>query len=298
MKLTTATLKNEKVAGSSNALLLKNMMQKAASKPVEHKSTYRIVDALQLHNLPKVPTILSKTPRCRTEPYENKENVFSKSNTPAEPVSCKLKVTTSQSVKNLQPLGKSKQPLIKSQSINCLQARKLKCLSKSSSQLARRSTESESFGMHRFRLGKKLGRGRFGNVFSAEDKETGFVLAIKIINKKQLKEAEMEDQLVSEIKLQSFMSHPNILSMYGFFHDDTNIYMMLELADECLFKMLRRKVCFPENGAAYYMRQVSEGLKYMHTENILHRDLKPENIMLVNNVVKLADFGWSIYSPL
>lgn len=50
----------------------------------------------------------------------------------------------------------------------------------------------------------------------------------------------MEDQLISEIKLQSFMRHPNILSMYGFFHDHINVYMMLELANECLFKVLRR----------------------------------------------------------
>lgn len=32
------------------------------------------------------------------------------------------------------------------------------------------------------------------------------------------------------------MKHPNILQMYGFFHDQINIYLMLELADECLFK--------------------------------------------------------------
>ena len=94
------------------------------------------------------------------------------------------------------------------------------------------------------------------------------------------------------------MRHPNILAMYGFFHDDTNIYMMLELANECLFKVLRKNGSFAEKEAAYYLRQVNEGLKYMHSENILHRDLKPENIMLVNNVAKLADFGWSVYSPI
>lgn len=94
------------------------------------------------------------------------------------------------------------------------------------------------------------------------------------------------------------MRHPNILAMYGYFHDEHNIYLMLELADECLFKDLRRKSCFGERDVAYYCRQIVEGLKYLHSESIIHRDLKPENIMVVNNVIKLADFGWSVYSPL
>ena len=35
---------------------------------------------------------------------------------------------------------------------------------------------------------------------------------------------------------------------------------------------------------------------HLHQNGIIHRDLKPENIVLVNNLVKLADFGWSIYT--
>jgi len=33
----------------------------------------------------------------------------------------------------------------------------------------------------------------------------------------------------------------------------------------------------------------------MHERGVIHRDIKPENIVLINNVVKLADFGWSVY---
>lgn len=52
----------------------------------------------------------------------------------------------------------------------------------------------------------------------------------------------MEEQLVSELKLQAYTNHPNVLKMYGFFHDTTNIYIMLELAEECLYKSLKRYV--------------------------------------------------------
>lgn len=39
----------------------------------------------------------------------------------------------------------------------------------------------------------------------------------------------MEDQLLSELKIQTFINHPNILKMYGFFDDTNNIYILLEL---------------------------------------------------------------------
>jgi serine/threonine protein kinase len=43
------------------------------------------------------------------------------------------------------------------------------------------------------------------------------------------------------------------------------------------------------------MRQTIKAFQYLHSHGIVHRDLKPENIVLINNTVKLADFGWSIF---
>lgn len=93
-----------------------------------------------------------------------------------------------------------------------------------------------------FTIGKRLGKGRFGNVYMAQDKATRFLCAIKVIDIKQCKEAGMEDQLVEEIKLQMFCRHPNILRMYGCFRDETRVYLILELGTNCLFRLLRDKV--------------------------------------------------------
>lgn len=87
------------------------------------------------------------------------------------------------SVKNLHVQNDCK-PLAKSQSTNKLQVRRLKCLSKSVLQQSLEMKKKQHFSITDFKLGKKLGKGRFGNVFLAEEKETGFVLAMKIINKK------------------------------------------------------------------------------------------------------------------
>ena len=50
--------------------------------------------------------------------------------------------------------------------------------------------------------------------------------------------------------------------------------------------------------AARYVREIAEGLVYIHKLNVIHRDLKPENVLLGrNNEVKLADFGWCVFTP-
>jgi aurora kinase len=100
----------------------------------------------------------------------------------------------------------------------------------------------EKLSINSFRLGKKLGSGRFGNVYLAEERSTKNVFAIKVMSKTKIKEAEMEDQVFWEIKLQMYMSHPNVLKLYGFFDDPKNIYLILEYCSQCLFKDFRLKV--------------------------------------------------------
>lgn len=109
----------------------------------------------------------------------------------------------------------------------------------------------------------------------------------------------MEKQLIQEIKIQMFSSHPNVLKMYGFFADETKIYLILELATNgCLFKEIRTKVYFGEDQASLYYRQVVSAIRYLHSNCIMHRDIKPENILNSFGVLKLCDFGWATYAPI
>jgi serine/threonine protein kinase len=72
------------------------------------------------------------------------------------------------------------------------------------------------------------------------------IFALKMIDLQQVREEDMEPQLIEEIKLQLFMNHPNVLKMYGCFRDGHQLCMILEYADEkCLFaKMSQKVVCF------------------------------------------------------
>ena len=45
------------------------------------------------------------------------------------------------------------------------------------------------------------------------------------------------------------------------------------------------------------MYQVAQGLKYIHSKDVIHRDIKPENLLNSFGTIKLSDFGWSCHAP-
>ncbi|CAF4112016.1 unnamed protein product, partial [Rotaria magnacalcarata] len=94
----------------------------------------------------------------------------------------------------------------------------------------KKSSKSTSWTIEDFEIGNLLGRGRFGYVYCGREKQTRFVVALKILFKAQLKNSKMEQQVKREIEIQSNLKHPNILRLYGFFHDEQRIYLLLEYA--------------------------------------------------------------------
>ena len=146
-----------------------------------------------------------------------------------------------------------------------------------------------------FKLGKVLGKGRFGNVCMAMHNLTSSVYAAKQISLEEMT-PRLVERLIAEIKIQFSLEHENCLKLYKFYKESKNLYLILEIGESSLFDILRLKRFFTERETAYYIRQTIHALLHLHQQGIIHRDLKPENIVLVNNVVKLADFGWSIYT--
>lgn len=157
----------------------------------------------------------------------------------------------------------------------------------------------KSWSLVNFDIGRPLGRGKFGNVYLAREKETKFVIALKVLFKKQIATQGIEHQVRREIEIQSHLRHPNILRMYGFFHDEQRIYLILEYASGgTLFNVLKREVKFEEKRASKYIKCLVSALIYLHGRNVIHRDIKPENLLLGHDDhLKIADFGWSVHEP-
>ena len=152
-----------------------------------------------------------------------------------------------------------------------------------------------------FDIGRALGRGKFGNVYLAREKQTMFVVALKVLFKKQIKSLNVEHQVRREIEIQSHLRHPNILRLYGYFHDADRIYMILEYAPRGTLYMAQQKMPdkrFSEKDTAVFIHSLASALIYLHEKQVIHRDLKPENLLLgFNNQLKIADFGWSVIEP-
>ncbi|XP_029647511.1 aurora kinase C [Octopus sinensis] len=161
------------------------------------------------------------------------------------------------------------------------------------------NTGRNKWSLGDFDIGKPLGKGKFGSVYLAREKRSKFIVALKVLFKSQLQSAGVEHQLRREIEIQSHLRHPNILRLYGYFHDKSRVYLILEYAPEGeLYKHLQRKHRFSEETAASYIAQMAAALQYCHQKKVIHRDIKPENILLgLKGELKIADFGWSVHAP-
>ena len=153
--------------------------------------------------------------------------------------------------------------------------------------------------------GELLGQGSFGKVYlgslKTNPKEK---VAIKYIDKKQMKGLEISLQM-NEIEILKVLgNHPNIIRMHDYFEDAHNFYMVLEyLEGKDLFNFISQNK-MEEKHISYMFKQLLMGLKYMHEVlGVVHRDIKLENIMMSGETMndflaggarpKFIDFGLS-----
>lgn len=86
--------------------------------------------------------------------------------------------------------------------------------------MSERSKYNKGLGqINDFMLGMEIGSGQFGKVYVAKHIGTGFVCAIKKIEKRVIVEKNIVGQMIREIKIQSCLDHPNIAKLYGVLHD-------------------------------------------------------------------------------
>ncbi|TKR78275.1 hypothetical protein L596_019107 [Steinernema carpocapsae] len=149
-----------------------------------------------------------------------------------------------------------------------------------------------------FDVGRSVGRGKFGSVFVARDRNSKFVMAMKVLMKKQIEKYDMIPQLKREVTIQFHLRHRHILRLYGYFHDSVRVYILLEYAGRGnLFNVMKKEKMLPGPRTAHYLTQVADAVNYCHQQGVSHRDLKLENLLLTDgDQIKLADFGWSVHA--
>lgn len=152
-----------------------------------------------------------------------------------------------------------------------------------------------------YKFEEELGAGSFAVVKSAVNKKTGEVVAVKIIDRKEMQEDD-EVALQSEIEILSSLEHPNVVKMYEVFDESDYMYIVLEcMTGGELFDRIVEKESYSEKEAADTILPIVDAIRYCHDTGIIHRDLKPENLLYEtkdeDSVIKISDFGLARFLP-
>nr|XP_051684886.1 death-associated protein kinase 3 isoform X1 [Oryctolagus cuniculus] len=151
-----------------------------------------------------------------------------------------------------------------------------------------------------YEMGEELGSGQFAIVRRCRQKGTGKEYAAKFIKKRRLSSSRRgvsREEIEREVSILRCVRHPNIITLHDVFENRTDVVLILELVSGGeLFDFLAEKESLTEDEATQFLRQILDGVHYLHSKRIAHFDLKPENIMLLdksapNPRIKLIDFG-------
>jgi serine/threonine-protein kinase len=147
-----------------------------------------------------------------------------------------------------------------------------------------------NFG-ERYELIRQLGAGGMGEVWLAHDEQlAGRPVAIKIMHKHMLPNADDVARFEREARIAAVMDHPNIVTVYTTGSYDGALFMVMEYLKGQ--DLQRAQPAGDAARAAAIGRDVCAALAYAHGKGVIHRDVKPGNLFLCDTgQVKVTDFG-------
>jgi serine/threonine protein kinase len=147
-------------------------------------------------------------------------------------------------------------------------------------------------------IDRLLGQGGMSNLYIATDLQQGN--AVRVIKEMTARYADPNEQkqaenlFMREAQLLATLNHPHIPKVFDKFIFQGKYYLSMEYCPgDDLGKIIQDRGTIEEKWAAAWGAQMATVLYYLHRQNppIVFRDVKPSNIMIVNEQVKLIDFG-------
>lgn len=148
--------------------------------------------------------------------------------------------------------------------------------------------------LNRFKVLKKLGEGRFGNVYLVRDTRNGKTYALK-----EARDQLFLNQLLNEAQNMLLIDHPHLVKLHQYFisRRGRKIYILYEYCDGGDLKgyVEKKGGKLTVEEALRILKQVAQGLSYLHRLGYIHLDIKPENVLAKfkerKRIWKLGDFG-------
>ncbi|QDZ18753.1 mitogen-activated protein kinase [Chloropicon primus] len=147
--------------------------------------------------------------------------------------------------------------------------------------------------MHKYRLLSKKGEGTFSEVLKAQCIKNGKYVAIKCM-KNHFDSLEQVNNLREIQALRRLSPNQNIIKLLEVLYDQPTgrLALVFELMDMNVYEMIKgRRHYIAEEKVKNYMYQLIKAMDHMHSNGIFHRDVKPENILIMDDMLKVADFG-------
>ncbi|MFN8067509.1 MAG: serine/threonine-protein kinase [Mycolicibacterium insubricum] len=149
-------------------------------------------------------------------------------------------------------------------------------------------TMPEQFGP--YRLLRLLGRGGFGEVYSAHDVDKDRTVALKLIAGPYSRDPAFRERMYREANAAGRLHDPHVVPIHTYGEIDGRLYIDMRLIDGTdLAGVLARDGAMPPERAVWIVRQIASALDAAHTAGLVHRDVKPANILLTND-----DFGYLV----
>jgi eukaryotic-like serine/threonine-protein kinase len=143
-----------------------------------------------------------------------------------------------------------------------------------------------------YRLLERLGEGGMGQVFKARHQTMGRIVAIKVIRKDRLGNANLVKRFHREIQLAAQLTHPNVVLAFDADQVGGNHFFAMEYVDGIdLSRLIKQNGALPVATACEYIRQAALGLQHAHERGLVHRDIKPGNLLVTKGEPSLNGPG-------
>lgn len=144
-----------------------------------------------------------------------------------------------------------------------------------------------------YTIGRKLGRGGMGTVYEGTHRDTGELVAVKVLSASMSHDEGFRERFESEIKTLKILRHPNIVRLLAHGEQLGMLFYVMELVvGSSLEDELQASRRFQWREVSQIGIQMSRALKHAHDHGVIHRDIKPANLLMAaTGETKLSDFG-------